>query len=197
MSAKGQADRVAALEGLHEKLSSLERDEYLINRPFGQAGIIEPDESYARELTKSFSKRMEKVRKFETVVDGARAGSLNRLLTAEVLAREIWWSIHYEKSEGVYSKSGLLERVQHRFREGNFRGGKDKDTLRKNWGEYRGVAHIGAAMMICEELKITGREVVLFAEEIRFALSHENPRGTKEPYVPEVEQITFRLDTEF
>lgn len=197
LAALGQDSRKMALDGLHEKLAAIERDAIQIHSKFGKAGLIKPDPDFALSFTTSFSERVKKLNFYETTVIDAKNGAQNRLLTAEMLARDIWLSIHYEENRGVYSETGLLEGLRHAFRDAKIRGGQDKDTLRKNWLEYRGVAHLGAAVIICRQLQITGRDVVLFAEEIRFALSNERPKGQKKAYVPEEEQISFRLNSEF
>jgi integrase len=70
-------------------------------------------------------------------------------------------------------------------------GAKDLDVLRAIWKTYRGVVHLGMAMDYCDEQPDSERNVLHVAETYRRGLSLFCPKGTKKPYVPVDDQITF------
>lgn len=114
-----------------------------------------------------------------------------RLNIAEQARKLIDLSIQKGKFEGVQTRSGILYQVTEVGKAHKVSGARDKDTVRKSWGTYRGVVHLGMAMDICEELSEPLVSVLFWAERIRRRLSETCPQGTANPYVSPSEQITF------
>jgi len=91
----------------------------------------------------------------------------------------------------VQTKTGILNQLTSAGRDHGIKGAKDKDVVRKSWGTYRGIVHLGMAMDFCEDQKVSTGEVLFVAEQIRRVLSGSCPNGTSEPYVSRQEQISF------
>lgn len=113
---------------------------------------------------------------------------LNR---AEYIGMCVRLSIRDGKFEGLQTETGILEQVRNVALRENISGAKDLDTLRKAWGMYRGVVHLGMALDICEDNPDSGYDVLKIAEEIRQEFSTRCPRGTVKPYVAQNEQFSF------
>jgi hypothetical protein len=114
-----------------------------------------------------------------------------RLNVAEQAGKMIGLSIDDGKFEGVQTDHGILHQVTEIGRDQKVRGAKDRDTVRKSWGCYRGVVHLGMAMDVCEEISVSFAEALFMAEHFRAMLSQMCPKGTSQPYVPPGEQISF------
>lgn len=119
-----------------------------------------------------------------------------RLNVAEQAGKMIGLSIDDGKFEGVQTDHGILHQVTVIGRDQKVRGAKDGDTVRKSWGCYRGVVHLGMAMDICEENSGAFAEALFMAEHFRLMLSRTCPKGTSQPYVPPDEQISFVYESE-
>lgn len=123
----------------------------------------------------------------------ARGDALLRgLQSAERVALKAWHSITEGRNRGVHSFTGLIQEVTHEARHGDGPL-RDVDTVSRHWKTYRGVAHIGAALILQAANGLDFPTTVLLAEEIRFALSHEKPNRSKVVYCPEREQYSFYL----
>lgn len=118
--------------------------------------------------------------------------SFKALISAEKIALKAWLSITDGSNRGVYSLKGLIQEVADEARSGDGPL-RDPEIVRGHWKTYRGVAHIGAALMIRAGEGLDFESTLLLAEEIRFALSHEKPRRSKVVYCPEREQYSFFL----
>lgn len=191
LSARGDDNRIAAIKGLYEKMTLIETDAFLNKSNFGQAGVLVPTDELAKSMTYSMSERMAKIAYFEKILAAYNNGSRMALFSSELIAREIWFSITEGDNRGVYSASGILERVSHECRKLNLRGARDIDTLRKHWNEYKGVAHLGAGLLIARVQGHDDETGLLIADEIRHSLSHECPKGQKRSYVDEQIQFSF------
>ncbi|SER94341.1 hypothetical protein SAMN04490244_10467 [Tranquillimonas rosea] len=114
-----------------------------------------------------------------------------RLTIAEHAGKLVYLSIKEEKREGVQTPSGILYQLTQAAKEHGIQGGRDKDTVRRSWGAYRGIVHLGMAIDLCDEQASPPEEVLFLAEQIRRVLSTSCPKGASEPYVPQAEQISF------
>ena len=114
-----------------------------------------------------------------------------RLNVAEHAGKLLYLSILDGKREGVQTPAGILYQVTAAGKAHGIRGAKDKDVVRKSWGTYRGIVHLGMAMDLCEDRKAPLEAVLTLAEKIRRLLSETCPKGTQQPYVPCEEQISF------
>lgn len=125
-------------------------------------------------------------------IASAYDGKLERPLNvAEQVGKLIRISIAKERFEGVQTRNGILYQVRHQGKTEGISGAQDKDTVRKAWGSYRGVVHLGMALDYCEERSAPLEEVVYVAEHFRSILSTSCPKRTKKPYVDPEEQISF------
>ncbi len=123
--------------------------------------------------------------------DNGRRRKEMKLNIAEYIGTRVWQTIRDGKFEGLQTDIGILEQVRHSAKKEKIFGAQDRDTLRKTWGRYRGVVHLGMALDLHEGSDLPLSVTLSFAEEIRVALSYHCPRGTKKPYVDEGEQISF------
>ena len=119
-----------------------------------------------------------------------------RLNIAEHAGKLVYLSILEGKRQGVQTPAGILHQVTLAGKQHGIRGAKDKDTVRKSWGAYRGVVHLGMAMDFCQDQAVLPEEVLFLAEKIRRALSETCPKGTSDPYVPREEQIYFNYESD-
>lgn len=118
-----------------------------------------------------------------------------RLNIAEHAGKLVYLSIRDDTRQGVQTQAGILYQVTRAGKEHGISGARDKDTVRKSWGAYRGIVHLGMAMDYCEG-RATPSEVLLLAEQLRRALSESCPKGTAHPYVPAEEQISFVYESD-
>lgn len=193
LSVRGDENRIAAIMGLYEKLTVEETDAALNRSQSGRAGLLVPTDELSKSMTYSMSERMAKIAVFDKALTAYRNGSHMALFSAELIAREIWCSVAEGDFRGVYSTSGIIERVSHECRKLNLRGARDTDTLSKHWNEYKGVSHLGAGLLVARAEELGDEAGVLIGEEIRHVLSHETPKGQKKPYVDELNQFSFLL----
>lgn len=118
-------------------------------------------------------------------------GNERKLNIAEYIGRQVWLSICEGKFTGVQTVSGILQQVREHALENGVSGARDRDTLAKIWGMYRGVAHLGLAMDLCDEKLNAGLNILDLAEHIRCDFSQNCPKGTSKPYVDRSFQIFF------
>ncbi|WP_323786508.1 hypothetical protein [Thalassovita sp.] len=142
-------------------------------------------------VAKTAGEREDGIYEFSRVSRRYEDRTERRLNVAEHVGKMIGLSIEDGKFEGVQTDSGILYQLTEVSKEHNIRGAKDKDTVRKSWGCYRGVVHLGMAMDFCEDLSASPAEVLLMAEHFRRRLSQMCPKGTSTPYVSPEEQISF------
>ncbi len=128
----------------------------------------------------------------ECEFEGSRGqGREKKLNIAEHIGMRVWLSIKEGKFEGLQTEIGILEQVRHFARQEKIFGAQDRDTLRKIWGAYRGVVHLGMAMDLYGDSALPSFDMLTLAEQIRQELSSHSPRSSKKPYVDEGEQISF------
>lgn len=163
-----------------------------LNDQFGTSWVSEPQNTeLVRWLTRTTAERNEAI--YELSQTGRRFEEVNqrKLNIAEHIGKRIWCSIQDGRFEGVQTDEGILKQVRYEAQANNVSGAKDMDTLRKTWKTYRGIVHLGMAMDYCEEFPELEENILFLAENFRRGLSEFCPKGTKNPYVPEGEQINF------
>lgn len=150
-----------------------------------------------RWVTDTSSERHEAAIELAVLDQRFQRSNQRALNVAEEVGFFVRLSIRDGRYQGVQTKGGLIEQVTEIGRGANVRGAKDHDTVRKAWMRYRGVVHLGLALNEFEERfkrsipKENLHELLFLAEEIRVMLSETCPKGWKDPYVPQEEQISF------
>lgn len=119
-----------------------------------------------------------------------------RLNVAEQVGKMIYLSIVDGKFEGVQTRGGILYQVTVQGKKHGIAGARDKDVVRKDWGDYKSVVHLGMALDICEELSAPPEQALLLAEQFRKLLSESCPKGTDKPYVEAGQQISFSYESD-
>lgn len=158
----------------------------------GPAWTGEPDnKSLVTWTAQTAAVREDAIYEFSRVSRTYEDRNERRLNIAEHAGKLVYLSVLEGKRQGVQTKDGILYQLTLAGRDHGIRGAKDKDVVRKSWGTYRGIVHLGMAMDFCEDRKVSTGEVLFVAEEIRRLLSGVCPNGTSEPYVPRQEQISF------
>lgn len=114
-----------------------------------------------------------------------------KLNVAEQIGELIWRSIASGEFRGVQTDTGILTQVREIAKDAHVSGGRDKDTLREIWNDYRGVVHLGMAITDCENNPELNMNVLHLAEFYRRALSENCPKSQTEPYVDPAAQISF------
>ncbi|KIT14713.1 hypothetical protein [Jannaschia aquimarina] len=145
------------------------------------AGRVEEIDTAAREFA-------ETVRRYE-------AGAERRLNIARETGLLVVRSILEGTFRGVHSETGILTDIEAIGRAEAIRGARDQDTLRKIWKTYRGVIHLGLALMDFDDDPEVSPVVLARAENYRRLLSENCPRGTSKPYVDPSAQLIFRYMT--
>ena len=190
LSAETHAERLSAIRHVKHSVIAA-RLQNLAENP-GPGWIKDPENKDLVEWAAvTAPERDEAIYEFSRVSRDYEDRNERRLNIAEHVGNMIGLSIEDGKFEGVQTNSGILYQLTEVGKEHNVRGAKDKDTVRKSWGCYRSVVHLGMAMDICENLSASSAEVLLMAEHIRRRLSETCPKGTSKPYVPPEEQISF------
>lgn len=191
LSKKGKQARCEALEGLTKKLDA-ERLGALQNSKFANVGLVATSDDFNRTIATEYVENTKKISAFDRALEAFEKprGKLP-LFAAETIAREIWRSVVEGKNVGVFSRRGIIERLTDQARVQGLQGVKDKDVLRRHWKEYKCVAHLGAGLQIGEHHNLDPIASLGVAEEVRYVLSNECPKGTSKPYVEEEEQISF------
>ncbi|WP_425093973.1 hypothetical protein [Tropicimonas sp. S265A] len=149
------------------------------------------DYPFVRWAAESAAVRHEAIDYLTEIADRYKKGNERKLNVAEQLGLEIMFSVTDERYGGLYTKSGLIERLTHLAKKKGIRGAQDKDVVRKLWQKYRGVTHLGMADFTRKVAPDCNMHILEMAENYRQLLSTHCPRGTNEPYVPESEQIKF------
>ncbi len=155
------------------------------------SGLLNPTEEFSRWMVDTNDHRSESAYEFGETCSRYEKKFERKLNIAEQVGDLVWRSIGDGTFKGLHTPRGILQVVQAEARASNIRGGKDKDVLRKLWKTYRGVVHLGIAMDFCESYEIEGPVVLEVAEEIRWQLLNNGPKGAGKPYVDEAEQISF------
>lgn len=190
LSAETHEERLEAIRHAKHKVISA-RLQNLAENP-GPGWILDPENKDLVEwAAMTAPERDEAIYEFSRVSRDYEDRNERRLNVAEHVGKMIGLSIEDGKFEGVQTDSGILYQLTEVSKEHNIRGAKDKDTVRKSWGCYRGVVHLGMAMDFCEDLSASPAEVLLMAEHFRLRLSQICPKGTSAPYVAPEEQISF------
>ncbi|MBE9639770.1 hypothetical protein [Salipiger mangrovisoli] len=190
LSAEGYAARVEALRHVKhvvvaERLKVLAESE-------GTSWTSEPEnQSLVTWTAQTAAERDDAIYEFSRASRTYEDRNERRLNIAEHAGKLIYLSILEGKRQGVQTPSGILYQVTLAGREHGISGARDKDTVRRSWGAYRGIVHLGMAMDFCEDQPVQPEEVLFVAERIRRVLSESCPKGTSEPYVPPEEQISF------
>lgn len=190
LSAEDHAARVEALRYVKhvvvaERLKELAESE-------GAGWTNEPDnQSLVTWTAQTAAERDDAIYEFSRVSRTYEDRNERRLNIAEHAGKLIYNSILEGRRQGVQTPSGILYQVTLAGREHGISGARDKDTVRKSWGAYRGIVHLGIAIDFCEDQLDQPEEVLFVAERIRRVLSEFCPKGTSEPYVPPEEQISF------
>jgi hypothetical protein len=164
----------------------------LLSKECGPDWPDEPENAdLVRWIAATSAERQEASHAVEEVM--VRYGSKNerKLNVAEHIGKCIVETINSEKFEGVQTSNGILAQVADEAREADVVGARDKDTLRKLWKSYRGVAHLGMAIDYCEDNPRVRPDVLRVADKVRLLLSENCPKGTSKPYVDPNEQIKF------
>ena len=146
---------------------------------------------FVQWIAKTSSERHEASYEFSQTARRYEERNERKLNVAEHIGKLVWLSIQDKKFEGVQTDEGILKQVRDVALENKVSGAKDLDVLRKTWKTYRGVVHLGMAMDYCDEQPDPERNVLHVAETYRRGLSLFCPKGTKKPYVPVGDQITF------
>lgn len=114
-----------------------------------------------------------------------------RLSIAEEIAKLVVSSVLDQKFLGMQVQGGILDCMRHIAKEQKISGARDHDTLRKIWGTYRGVVHLGLAIDWCEENPEADHHVLHVAERYQRILSENSPGGKGPPYVSPDDQFSF------
>jgi hypothetical protein len=163
-----------------------------LSKGLGTGWMSEPqDAEFVQWIARTSSTRHEASYEFSRTCQQYEELTEMWLNAAEQIGKLIWLSIQDKKFEGVQTREGILKQVRDQALENDIRGAKDLDVLRKAWGTYRGVAHLGMAIDYCEECPDPKPHVLHVAENFRLCLSQCYPKGTKKPYVSEEDQIKF------
>lgn len=190
LSAQTIEDRLVAIRQVKHELNS-ERQRLLIDGK-GPGWIDDPtNRELAAWIAKTSADRHDASYEFLRLSQQYEDKFERRLNVAEHVGKIIDNSIREDKFEGVQTPSGIVYQVTVAGKNHNIPGAKDKDRVRKNWMTYRGVVHLGIAMDLGEENNLSLTEVIQLAERLRRKFSEICPKGTKKPYVPSGEQISF------
>ena len=190
LSAEALEERLAAIRSVRHEVIAARLQSLSEGNPPGWQ-----NDPANRELVewvaKTAGEREDGIYEFSRISRRYEDRTERRLNVAEHIGKLIGLSIEDGRFEGVQTPSGILYQVTEVGKAHNIRGAKDKDVVRKSWGCYRGVVHLGMAMDLCEDLSASPAEVLLLAEHIRLRLSETCPKGTSAPYVSAEEQISF------
>jgi len=176
--------RVSAIEVMRQEVVSLS----LSNFPIG-AGKNAPE--FVHWVAETSTARYEAAHEFSAIARRYETKNERRLNIAEHVGKLVWDSIQSQEFKGLHVAGGILEKVRTIAKQEGIQGARDKDVLSRTWMTYRGVVHLGMAMDYCEDNPGKGLEVLDVAERFRLGLSQGFPKGTRKPYVPEAEQISF------
>lgn len=182
--------RTSAISGLREVLTS-DLIEYLGERPSVLESATKQVKDLHRFVFETSKVRREGENRFKRAGLRYDAKNERRLNVAECIGRLVWDTIKAGEFRGLHTSGGILASTMQIGHDAGVSGAKDKDTVRKLWKTYRGVVHLGMAINFCEEEGIGGVSVMEVAEEMRFQLSNNCPKGTKKPYVAEADQMKF------
>ncbi len=144
---QGSEKRFEALDGL-QALLSMWKTESMTKSVFWATGVIAVDPDMGRILTDQQGEIARGVLNFQNARNEFNQSNNKRLQTAEEIGAKAWCSIREGTNRGVFSRTGIIEDTSHCHRKLNIRGGRDTDTLRRNWKEYKGVVHLGVALHI-------------------------------------------------
>jgi hypothetical protein len=123
-----------------------------LSKRIGYGWMSEPQNAdFVQWIAKTSSERHEASYEFSRTCKQYEELTEMWLNVAEQIGKLIWLSIQDKKFEGVQTKEGILKQVRDQALENDIRGAKDLDVLRKAWGTYRGVVHLGMAIDYCEE----------------------------------------------
>ncbi|ANT60965.1 hypothetical protein AYJ57_11685 [Salipiger sp. CCB-MM3] len=162
----------------------------------GPGWASEPDnQSLVTWSAQTAAERDDAIYEFSRVSRTYEDRNERRLNIAEHAGKLVYLSILEGKRQGVQTPTGILHQVTLAGKQHGIRGAKDKDTVRRSWGAYRGIVHLGMAMDFCADQPVQPEEVLFFAERIRRVLSGSCPKGTSEPYVPPEAQISFAYES--
>ncbi|MDU8928264.1 hypothetical protein RXV86_12785 [Alisedimentitalea sp. MJ-SS2] len=193
LSAPTSRERKRAIEGAEALLAAELLNAQTESLPW-RAGVLSPSEQAARTMAEDQLAQIRAVYSFGLIAGAARDGRLQHLLHAETICLRIWDNIRAGKKQGVFpQETGVLAELSGELRAKGIRGGRNRDTLRNYWMAYRGVAHFGAGIRVAEAEGLTPAAGIEIGEEIRFSLATESASKNKKPFVPESEQVFFRL----
>ncbi len=182
--------REKALANAKHEVVALRLD--TLSKQLGNGWMSEPQNTeFVQWIARTSSARHEASYEFSQTARLYEERYERKLNVAEHIGKLIWLSIQDEKFEGVQTGEGILKQVRDQALENGISGAKDLDVLRTIWKTYRGVVHLGMAIDYCDEYPDPKPHVLHVAENYRRGLSQFCPKGTKNPYVPEVAQIKF------
>ncbi len=190
LSAETLEDRLATNQLVrHEVIAA--RLQNLAENP-GPDWVSDTDNKYLVEwVAMTAAERDEAIHEFSRVSRIYKDRNERRLNIAEHAGKLVYLSILEGKREGVQTSAGILYQLTLAGREHGIRGAKDKDVVRRSWGTFRGIVHLGMAMDFCENRGTSLEEDLAVAEEIRRVLSNTCLKGTDRPYVLREEEVSF------
>ena len=163
LSAEDHESRVAALRCLKhvviaDRLRALTDSE-------GVDWASEPEnQTLAIWTAQTAADRDEAIHEFSRIARTYDDRNERRLNIAEHTGKLVYLSILEGKREGVQTPAGILYRVTLAGREYGVSGARDKDTVRRSWGAYRGIVHLGIAMDYFEDQTVPSHQVLFTAE---------------------------------
>lgn len=189
LSESTQVARMAAITVMKHEVVSLGLDSF----PIG-AGKTSP--AFVQWVAETSRDRYEAAHEFSAIARRYETRNERKLNIAEYVGKLVWDSIQAQEFKGLHVAGGILEKVRKIAKQEGIQGARDKDVLSRTWVTYRGVVHLGMAMDYCEENPGKGLSVLDVAERLRLGLNQGFPKKTGKPYVPDVEQISFRFNSD-
>lgn len=142
-------------------------------------------------ISKTSAQRHDSALEFSQTARRYEGGIERKLNVAEHIGKMVWLSIQDGEFKGVQSPLGILKQLGYTTGKLEISGARDKDVLRKLWGKYRGVVHLGMAIDYCDDNPGQEADVIHLAEQFRQVLSQNCPKGRNDPYVHPDDQISF------
>ncbi|MEP3675379.1 hypothetical protein [Sulfitobacter sp.] len=190
LSAPDNRQRLRAISNLKQEVAT-QVDELIVDGR-SEEWMSANAEFFRRSMLEAPARRAAAAEfsQIEREYEGSR-GREKKLNIAEHIGMRVLLTIKEGKFEGLQTEIGILEQVRHFSQQEKIFGARDHDTLRKIWGTYRGVVHLGMAMDLFGDSALQSFDMLFLAEQIRMELSRHSPRSSNKPYVDDREQISF------